>query len=228
MTHPAATPLPCPFCGSSEIDIEPWHGGGPDKHMVSCAHEDCEVQPGVTGETKQEAIDTWNARPSPTSPAATPPTAEQVEAIIRAHCHITNSQVPGMTEVGGHRTAAVAVLAALAPAERAEAVPVYAQYRWEQRHGGWTDWRACSIDFARGRQADGSYGNRPAEVRFLGVIDPAPTRAPALDAAGAELRDALAFFDRVSTATPDERDAVGTDHWDRLLSAVRAVVGDQA
>lgn len=53
--------LPCPFCGSFP-EVEPWHGGGPNKHMVSCANDSCHCGPGTTGNTKKQAIDRWNVR----------------------------------------------------------------------------------------------------------------------------------------------------------------------
>lgn len=40
----------------------------------------------------------------------------------------------------------------------------------------------------------------------------------------AELRDAVAFFDKVRAASADEQIAVGTDHWDRLEAAARNLV----
>lgn len=53
----------------------------------------------------------------------------------------------------------------------------------------------------------------------------------AIDAAGGvrvadltNLRDAIAFFDKVKNATQDEQIAVGTDHWDRLERAVRSLI----
>lgn len=38
-----------------------------------------------------------------------------------------------------------------------------------------------------------------------------------------ELRDAIAFVERVKAASSDEQIAVGTDHWSRLEAAARAV-----
>lgn len=52
---------PCPWCGTQPL-IEPWHGGGPDKHMVSCDNEDCAAGPKVTGENRIVAIALWNER----------------------------------------------------------------------------------------------------------------------------------------------------------------------
>ncbi len=53
--------LPCPFCGSP-AEMEWWHGGGPDKQMISCSSLVCEACPSVTGETPAEAIANWNTR----------------------------------------------------------------------------------------------------------------------------------------------------------------------
>jgi len=53
--------LPCPFCGTIPI-IEPWHGGGPLKRLISCQNENCEVAPAVTGTTQKKAITYWNYR----------------------------------------------------------------------------------------------------------------------------------------------------------------------
>lgn len=55
---------PCPFCGE-EPEMEPWHGGGPDKQMISCSNEQCRVTPMVCGETPEEAAEYWNTRADP-------------------------------------------------------------------------------------------------------------------------------------------------------------------
>lgn len=51
----------CPWCNAA-AEIEPWHGGGPEKRLVSCSDESCEVSPAVTGETEDEALEKWNDR----------------------------------------------------------------------------------------------------------------------------------------------------------------------
>lgn len=53
--------LGCPFCGCAPV-VEPWHGGGPRKHAVTCDNGECPASPGVTGATKAAAIRTWNTR----------------------------------------------------------------------------------------------------------------------------------------------------------------------
>lgn len=53
--------LPCPFCGTQPT-MEPWHGGGPKKRMISCANETCRVSPMTTGSTPSLAARAWNHR----------------------------------------------------------------------------------------------------------------------------------------------------------------------
>lgn len=52
---------PCPFCGARAM-MRKWHGGGPQKRLVSCGSDSCEVDPSVTGETPREAAELWNTR----------------------------------------------------------------------------------------------------------------------------------------------------------------------
>lgn len=51
---------PCPFCGGP-AEIEFWHGGRPAKRRAGCADQ-CDVSPGVCGDTKRETIEKWNQR----------------------------------------------------------------------------------------------------------------------------------------------------------------------
>lgn len=51
----------CPFCGASP-EIEFWHGGGPQKRLISCSNVDCDICPSVTGETERSAIAKWERR----------------------------------------------------------------------------------------------------------------------------------------------------------------------
>jgi Restriction alleviation protein Lar len=51
----------CPFCGASP-EIQFWHGGGPNKRLISCPGTECDASPGVTGETEREAVERWERR----------------------------------------------------------------------------------------------------------------------------------------------------------------------
>lgn len=51
----------CPFCGAPP-QIEFWHGGEPQKRLISCSGDDCEISPSVTGETLRSAIVKWERR----------------------------------------------------------------------------------------------------------------------------------------------------------------------
>ena len=74
---------PCPFCGADPT-MEPWHGGAPTKQRIGCDNQEyCDVLPGVTGETPQEAAARWNARAPATPPAAAPALAEKDAEIER-------------------------------------------------------------------------------------------------------------------------------------------------
>ncbi len=52
---------PCPFCGTKP-KMEPWHGGGPNKHRIGCQSIRCDASPSVTGESPDEARRRWNKR----------------------------------------------------------------------------------------------------------------------------------------------------------------------
>ncbi len=52
---------PCPWCTDTPT-IESWHGGGPNKTMVSCDTVGCHANPKVTGSTRSKAIERWNDR----------------------------------------------------------------------------------------------------------------------------------------------------------------------
>jgi hypothetical protein len=56
---------PCPFCGH-KASMEPWHGGGPNRVLVSCSNVEgrnlCQVGPHVVGDTPRQAASRWNRR----------------------------------------------------------------------------------------------------------------------------------------------------------------------
>jgi hypothetical protein len=51
----------CPWCGEIP-QVESWHGGGPEKVMVSCVADFCLVAPHVAAETLALGRTTWNER----------------------------------------------------------------------------------------------------------------------------------------------------------------------
>lgn len=58
---PCEGALPCPFCGEIPL-VQPWHGGGKRKRMISCEGEYCDVRPSVTGSDRRRALEKWNRR----------------------------------------------------------------------------------------------------------------------------------------------------------------------
>jgi hypothetical protein len=51
--------LGCPCCGSVP-EMERWHGGGPQKRMISC--RDCEFSVSISAPTARAAVQKWNGR----------------------------------------------------------------------------------------------------------------------------------------------------------------------
>lgn len=69
--------LPCPFCGSAP-EIEPWHGGGPLRRMISCINNSCNANCAVTGSTPALAARNWNKRTNAWQPIETIPMERDV------------------------------------------------------------------------------------------------------------------------------------------------------
>ena len=55
---------PCPWCGQQPY-IQHWHGGGPQKRLISCDTPECDVSPDVTGTSRKSALAHWNERRVP-------------------------------------------------------------------------------------------------------------------------------------------------------------------
>jgi len=55
-----AQPKACPFCGSDDLLIQPWHGGRRTKTYIQC--EGCRISPGACAETYVAAVRAWNRR----------------------------------------------------------------------------------------------------------------------------------------------------------------------
>ena len=98
----------------------------------------------------------------------------------------------------------------------------------------WYDRETDTRSFGRWQKpiSNASEENQPAPyiradivlLRALPSLTPADliqARAQGMEEAVQEVRDAVAFVDRVRAATEAEKNAVGTDHWDRLESAAR-------
>lgn len=51
---------PCPFCGTTKINVSKFIG----HYRVECGGSPCPASPMVSGKTEAEAIDKWNTRPN--------------------------------------------------------------------------------------------------------------------------------------------------------------------
>ena len=86
--------LPCPFCGEPP-EMQPWHGGGPNRQMVSCRAEfkgDCSAAPQVVGDSPTEAIEAWNTRAATPVNTALLEALEQIAQIQRDKCENANAE----------------------------------------------------------------------------------------------------------------------------------------
>lgn len=92
-----------------------------------------------------------------------------------------------------------------------------------QAHG----WCADRGGFEEAGQAE----KRWSESKYNLLTAIAALQSGAVGGVPEELRrlsEALSFFDRAKTASLDEQIAVGNDHWDRLVSAVRSLLASAA
>lgn len=94
----ALTTLPCPFCGEA-AHVEPWHGGGKRKHMVSCINDDCYANPGVTGASKHRAIQNWNQRPPARTHEITRRALEESVKLQAHYASLLNAHDGGKREI---------------------------------------------------------------------------------------------------------------------------------
>ncbi len=51
----------CPWC-EKKPEMRLWHGGSPDRVMISCENEQCPAGPQMVGESPPEAAEYWNNR----------------------------------------------------------------------------------------------------------------------------------------------------------------------
>lgn len=80
--QPTPAPLPCPFCGSTDVSTWLFLRGTkrhPAQWHVGCEGSGCDVLPVCEGKTEVEAVERWNRR-APV--AGTPVTREQVAKIV--------------------------------------------------------------------------------------------------------------------------------------------------
>lgn len=153
-----------------------------------------------------------------THPAASPPTAEQVEARVRAAIMKVKRDNPGSMRDSSANELTAAVLAALAPAERAEAVPDQLTKEIDAMSEIPRRVQIEKLTPAENaiRLANEAVEALPADVRLTGAqillgkaralvadyVDgvKSPTRAGALDAAGVSVWQWFAAWDAVEAA----------------------------
>lgn len=89
-------PMPCPFCGKIPA-VQPWHGGGPRKHVVNCDNEECDASPIVPGNTETIAIRRWNKRPTIQHQF----NRDERANIEHALCHLEANKIADASAYGG-------------------------------------------------------------------------------------------------------------------------------